>query len=128
MEGVEEELAVAIVFEDGSPGVAADGDVVESAGIFDAQRPGHARGLARRVAEFKKQDLTPRRLPECHVQFRVRLIGDPCLEPAKDREDAEREDRRRDQRKIKADAGEDAIADVIQIEAAVVRPRTVSPP
>jgi hypothetical protein len=40
MERVEEEQAVAIVFEDRSPGVAG-GYVVDRAGVLDAQRPGH---------------------------------------------------------------------------------------
>ena len=50
-------FAVAGVFEDGAPRVAAGGDMVERAGIFDAQRPGHGLRLARR--RIKCQDSRP---------------------------------------------------------------------
>ena len=41
----EEALAVAVVTEDGAALVAADGDVIDGAFIFDAKRSGHRRGL-----------------------------------------------------------------------------------
>ena len=57
MEGIEEDKAVAVVFEDGPARVAAGGDVVERSGVLDAQRPGHGLRLARR--KIKCQDSRP---------------------------------------------------------------------
>ena len=50
-------FAVAFVFEDGATRVAAGGDVIDSAGIFDAQQPGHGLRLPRR--KIKCQDSRP---------------------------------------------------------------------
>jgi hypothetical protein len=57
MESVQEEPPVAVFLEDGPSGVAAGGEVVERSGIFEAQRPGHGRLLARPLS--KCQDSRP---------------------------------------------------------------------
>jgi hypothetical protein len=53
---IEEPLSVLIIDEDGLPGVAAGGDVVERAGKFDAQRSGHEEEYS--LPRSTIQDLT----------------------------------------------------------------------
>ena len=45
--------SVVVVFEDGLAVVASTDDVVNSAGIFDPNRAGHAKGLSRPIHVFK---------------------------------------------------------------------------
>src|SRR5438874_1285034 len=61
VEGVEEEPPVGVNLEDGSPTVAARSDVVERAGIFDAQRPGHGAELAWQSNEIQDPRPDPKR-------------------------------------------------------------------
>ena len=52
-------LAVLVIFENGLLCVAAGGDVVHCAGIFDAKGAGHAWNIAEKWLNGKKVDLTP---------------------------------------------------------------------
>ena len=56
----EEHFAVLIVLEDGLLLVAARGDVIDGAGIFDAKRTGHGAKIAAEKANVNSKDLTPR--------------------------------------------------------------------
>ena len=46
VERAEEEPPVRLVTKDRLPGVAPGGDVIDGAGIFDAEGPSHANSLA----------------------------------------------------------------------------------
>jgi hypothetical protein len=58
LEGVQEVQAVGVVFEEGLLLIAAGRDVIDCAGVFDAERTGHGATIAEEGANCKEKDLT----------------------------------------------------------------------
>jgi hypothetical protein len=58
LNGVQEVLAVLIVFEDGLLFISAGGYVIDGAGIFDAEGSRHGATIAQKRAICKEKDLT----------------------------------------------------------------------
>ncbi len=58
LKGVEEVLAVLVVFEDSLLFVAARGNVVDGAGVFYAKGTGHGANVAKPLRNVNTKDLT----------------------------------------------------------------------
>jgi hypothetical protein len=71
LEGVQEDLAVCIALEYRPFLVSTRSDMINCAGIFYAERAGHAATTAEEIGNVNPQDLTPKRF---HIERFANLL------------------------------------------------------